>query len=164
MAESKRDAEQPSRGFDESAAGGAATAERAVEGASALAGRIGDTAANQAERVAAAGREGMRQAVQAVESGTQAALRSSATIADGMREIAASWTHYAEEVMRHNAQAGQALLRCTSVNEILAVQAGLLRDNTQAFLDQSAKVAEIGSRMATHPFEALSGMGGGKPG
>jgi hypothetical protein len=105
----------------------------------------------------------MRQASRAAESGAQAALRSGATAADGVREIAAVWAHYAEEVMRHSAQAGQALLRCRSWSEILEIQAGLLRDNTQAFLDQSAKVAEIGSRMARSPFEALAEAGGDKP-
>jgi hypothetical protein len=35
------------------------------------------------------------------------------------------------------------------------VQAKLLRDNMQAFLDQSVRIAESASRMATRPLEAL---------
>lgn len=155
MAESRRDAERAADKFGESAASGAAAAEQAVEGASAVAERIGNAAARQAERVAAGGREGVRQAAQAAESGTKAALRSGETIADGVREIAQTWVHYAEEVMRHSSQASQALMRCRNWGEILEVQTGLLRDNTRAFLDQSAKVAEIGSRLATRPFEAM---------
>jgi hypothetical protein len=56
--------------------------------------------------------------------------------------------------MRHTSEAGQALLRARTFNEMLEVQANLLRDNMQAFLEQSAKIAEAASRMATRPFDA----------
>lgn len=163
MAEPKGETERRAHGFSESVAGGTASAEPAVEATHAIAEGIGETAAKQAETIATAGREGVRQATRAAESGTAAALRSSATIADGVSEIAASWVHYAEEVMRRGAQAGEALLRCRNWNEILDVQTGLLRDNTRAFFDQSVKAAEIGSRMAVGPFAALSGAAGDKP-
>jgi len=57
--------------------------------------------------------------------------------------------------MRHTSEASQALLRARTFNEMLEVQANLLRDNMQAFLEQSARIAEAASRMATRPFEAL---------
>jgi hypothetical protein len=147
----------------ESAAGDTATVERAAESAAAVAERTSEATVTQAERAVAEGQRGLHQATRAAESGARAALRSSGTIADGVRDIAQAWTHYAEEVMRRSSQASQALLRCRDWNEILEVQANLLRDNMRAFLDQSAKVAEIGSRMATRPFEALTEAGGDKP-
>jgi hypothetical protein len=57
--------------------------------------------------------------------------------------------------MRHISEASQALLRARTFNEMLEVQAKLLRDNMQAFLDQSIRIAESASRMATRPLEAL---------
>ncbi|HZU87775.1 MAG TPA: phasin family protein [Stellaceae bacterium] len=141
----------------------AAAAERASAEAARQAEKVGETLANQTEQIAAGGRQGLHQAARAAETGAKAALRSGVTIADGVREIATTWTHYAEEVMRRNSEAGQALLRCRNWNEILEVQAGLLRDNMHAFLDQSAKVAEIGSRMATRPLEALAETEGDRP-
>ena len=53
------------------------------------------------------------------------------------------------------AEPSRALLRARTFNEMLEVQAKLLRDNMQAFLDQSARIAESASRMATRPLEAL---------
>ena len=38
---------------------------------------------------------------------------------------------------------------------MLKVQARLLRDNMQAFLDQSVRIAESASRIATRRLEAL---------
>jgi hypothetical protein len=57
--------------------------------------------------------------------------------------------------MRHTSEASQALLRAQSFSEMLEVQAKLLRDNMQAFLDQSVAIAEAASRMATRPLEAM---------
>jgi hypothetical protein len=163
MAEPRRNAERPSGELGGSAAAGAATAERAVEDATAISERARETTASQGEAVVSAARQGLQQATRSAESGANAALRSGVTIADGVREIAETWVHYAEHVMRHSSEAGQALLRCRSWNEILEVQTRLLRDNMHAFLEQSAKVSEIGSRMATRPFEVLTEAGGDKP-
>jgi hypothetical protein len=69
---------------------------------------------------------------------------------------------YAEEVMRHTSEASQALLRARNFSEMVEVQAELLRDNMQSFLDQSAKIAESASRMATRPLDALKEASGGR--
>ena len=160
MAEPRTEAERPASEFG---GGGAATAESTIDTAAAVAERTEETAEKETERFFAGGRQGLRQVSEVSQAGAQAALRSGVTMADGVREIAATWARYAEEVMRHSSQAGQALLRCRSWNEILEVQAGLLRDNMRSFLDQSAKVAEIGSRMATRPLEALTEAAGDRP-
>jgi len=57
--------------------------------------------------------------------------------------------------MRHTSEASRALLRARTLSEMLEVQAKLLRDNMQAFLEQSARIAESASRIATRPLEAL---------
>jgi hypothetical protein len=56
--------------------------------------------------------------------------------------------------MRNTSEASQALLRARDFTEMLDVQGHLLRNNLQAFLEQSARVAEAASRMATRSFEA----------
>lgn len=75
--------------------------------------------------------------------------------AGGAEEITAAWARYAEKVMHHTSEASQALLRARSVSEMLEVQAKLMRDNMQAFLDQSVTIAEAAGRMAKRPLEAL---------
>jgi hypothetical protein len=57
--------------------------------------------------------------------------------------------------MRYTSEASQALLRARTFVEILEVQGNLLRNNLQAFLEQSARIAEATSRMGTRPIEAL---------
>ncbi len=65
--------------------------------------------------------------------------------------------------MRHTSEANQALLRARTFTEILEVQAKLLRENMRAFLNQSVRIAELASRMATRPMEALKEASSGQP-
>lgn len=112
-------------------------------------------AQRQAERLVELGQQGVHQAADASAAATSAAQRSGAAVADCAQEITVAWARYAEEVMRHTSEASRALLRARTFNEMLEVQAKLLRDNMQAFLDQSVRVAESTSRMATRPLEEL---------
>jgi hypothetical protein len=120
-------------------------------------------AAQQAERLAELGQQGVRQAADASTAAAGAAQRSGSAVAECTQEITAAWTRYAEEVMRHTSEASQALLRARTFTEILEVQAKLLRENMQAFLDQSARIAESASRMATRPLQEFNKASTGRP-
>lgn len=121
--------------------------------------RAGQAAQQQAKQFAEIGREGALRATEASTAAASGAARSGSAIAECAQEIAAAWAHYAENVMRHTSEASRALLRARTLTEVLDVQAKLLSDNMQAFLDQSTKFAEAASRMATRPFEAIKEAG-----
>ena len=116
--------------------------------------RGSDGTRRQTERIAEVGREGARQAA-AASTPAAAATASGSTLTECAQEVTAAWTRYAGDVMRHTSEASQALLRARNFAEILQVQTNLLRNNMQAFLEQSARIADTSSRMATRPFEAL---------
>jgi hypothetical protein len=150
MAESRREGQQAQR-----------EAERPDEGSRQNTATVGnrerrsEATHQQAERVVEVGRERVRQATEMSATAASGALRSGSAIAEGTREIAEAWALYAEEVMRHTSEASQALLRARTFTEMLEVQAKLLRDNMQAFLDQSTRIADAAGRIATRPFDAL---------
>lgn len=116
---------------------------------------LGQAAQRQTERLGELGRQGVRQAAEASTAAVGAAERSGSAFNERTQEITAAWARYAEEVMRHTSKASQDLLRARTFNEMLEIQARLLRDNMQAFLDQSVRIAESASRMATRPLEAM---------
>ena len=118
-------------------------------------GGVSQAVQRQADRLAELGQQGVRQAADASTAAAGAAQRSGSAVAGCTQEITAAWARYAEEVMRHTTEASQALLRARTFNEMLEVQAKLLHDNMQAFLDQSIRIAESASRMATRPLEEL---------
>jgi hypothetical protein len=125
-------------------------------------GGYSEPAQRQTERLAEIGAKRIQQASEASAAAASGTLRSGSAIAGGAQEITAAWTRYAEEVMRHTSEASQALLRARTFSEMLEVQAKLLRDNMQSYLDQSAKITEIASRMATRPLDALKEASGGQ--
>jgi hypothetical protein len=110
----------------------------------------------EAERVAELGLQAVREAADASTAAASAAQRSGSAVAECAQEITTAWTRYAEEVMRHTSEASRSLMRARTFNEMLEIQAKLLRDNMQAFLDQSVIIAESASRMAKRPLEALT--------
>ena len=112
-------------------------------------------AQRRAKRLAELGQQGVSGAADASVGAASAAQRSGSAVAKCAEEITAAWARYAEEVMRHTSEASRALLSARTFNEMLEVQAKLLRDNMQAFLDQSIRIAESASRMATRPLEEL---------
>ena len=120
----------------------------------------GEAVQRQTKRLVETGSERMQQATEASAAAASGALRAGSAVASDAQEITAAWARYAEEVMRHTSEASQALLRARTFAEMLEVQAKLLRDNMQSFVDQSARVAEAAGRMATRPFNALKEASG----
>src|SRR5215472_16623409 len=90
----------------------------------------------------------------AAASGTAAADAGSA-IAAGLQDIAQAWVDYAQQVMNRTTEAPESLLKCQSFNDMLAVQAELMRGHLQAFLDQSTKLTEITNRIAVHSIDTI---------
>jgi len=79
----------------------------------------------------------------------------SSEAAAGLQDIAQAWVDYAQQVMDRTTAATESLLKCRSFNDMLGVQAELMRGHLQAFLDQSSKLAEITNRMAARSIEAI---------
>jgi hypothetical protein len=121
-------------------------------------GRDGEAVRRQTERAVEVGTEQMQKAAEASAAAASGTLRAGSAVASDAQEITAAWARYAEEVMRHTSEASQALLRAHTFAEMLEVQAKLLRDNMQSFVDQSARIAEAAGRMATRPFNALNAL------
>jgi hypothetical protein len=123
-------------------------------------GRDSEPAQRQIEHLAEISGERIQQATKASAAAASGTLRSGSAMASDAQEITAAWSRYAEEVMRNTSEASQALLRARTFPEMLEVQAKLLRDSMQSFLDQSAKIAQTASRMATRPLDALKEASG----
>jgi hypothetical protein len=79
-------------------------------------------------------------------------------VAAGLQDIAQAWVDYAQQVMHRTTEATESLLKCRGFNDMLAVQAELMRGHLQAFLDQSSKLAEITNRMAASSIDPIGAM------
>ena len=81
-------------------------------------------------------------------------------VAAGLQDITQAWVDYAQQVMHRTSEATESLLKCQNFNDMLVVQAELMRGHLQAFFDQSSKLAEITNRMAARSFDAIGEVAG----
>ena len=88
------------------------------------------------------------------------AAATGSAIAAGLQYIAQAWADYAQQVLERTTAATQPLLGCRTFNDMLGIQAELMRGHLQAFLDQSTKLAEITNRMAARSLDAIREVGG----
>jgi len=91
---------------------------------------------------------------EAATASGQATTDAGFAVAAGLQDVAQAWVDYAQQVMLRTTEATESLLKCQSFNDMLAVQAELMRGHLQAFLDQSTKLAEITNRMAARSIDA----------
>jgi hypothetical protein len=90
----------------------------------------------------------------------KATVDAGSAVAAGLQDIAQAWVDYAQRMMHRTSEATESLLKCRSFNDMLAIQAELMRGHLQAFLDQSTKLAEITNRMAAHSIDAIGEVSG----
>ena len=82
-------------------------------------------------------------------------MDAGSAVAAGLQDVAQAWVDYARQVMDRTTEATKSRLKCRDFNDMLAVQAELMRGHLQAFLDQSTKLAEITNRMAARSIDAI---------
>lgn len=97
---------------------------------------------------------------EAATAGARATMNAGSAVASGLQDMAQAWADYAQQMMQRTTEATEALLKCRNVNDMLGVQAELMRSHLQAFMDQSTKLAEITNRMAARSIDAFRGTGG----
>ena len=83
----------------------------------------------------------------------KATMDAGSAVAAGLQDVAQAWVDYAQQMMDRTTAATESLMKCRSFNDMLAVQAELMRGHLQAFLDQSTKLAEITNRMAARSID-----------
>ena len=90
----------------------------------------------------------------------RATMDAGSAVATGLQDISQAWVDYAQQMMQRTTEATESLLKCRSFNDMLAVQAEVMRGHLQAFLDQSSKLAEITNRMAARSIDVIGEVAG----
>jgi hypothetical protein len=93
-------------------------------------------------------------------AGAKVTADAGSAVAAGLQDIAQAWVDYAQRVMERTSEATESLLKCRNFNDMLGVQAELMRGHLQAFLDQSTRLAEITNRMAARSLDPMGEAAG----
>ncbi len=78
----------------------------------------------------------------------EAVTQATSVLAQGAQEISRDWLGFAQEGLKRNMEGLNALTRCRSVQDVVAVQSDLVRDNFQQVIDNSRRLSEVSVRVA----------------
>ncbi len=81
----------------------------------------------------------------------------SSVLARGFQEIASEWMSLAQHRMQKNLEGIEALVACRTVQDLVATQTQLVRDNMQEIVDNSRQIAETSVKVANEAAQTLTG-------
>jgi hypothetical protein len=116
-------------------------AERSMEQFANLFGFTGDTA---------------RQSVQNSTGSVQALIDSSTVFASGIQNASGEWMRFSQEHVERNLKSFDELMSCRTVQDCLAVQARIVRDNIEACLQSARRTSELSTKLADDAVKQMS--------
>lgn len=112
----------------------------------AIGGQIAEHSMEQFSRVLGLAGGNAQHTLQRCFHSVQAMTESSAQITNGLRDASAEWKAFAQNRVEHNLDRMNALMGCRSIDQCVAVQTELARDNLEAFLQSARRMSEIYAR------------------
>jgi hypothetical protein len=103
---------------------------------------------DQVTEVFGAARQRTQELTKRATQNLQVVTQSSAILARGLQEASGECLEMVQERVQKNLDGVNALVRCRSLPEFLAVQSSLLRDNLELTLANSRRIAELSTRVA----------------
>lgn len=99
--------------------------------------------------------ENAKGAAQQSSENLQAMVESSTVLAKGIQDISSEWIRLAQSRVTKNLDGFDALLRCRSVQDLVAVQSELARDNMEQILNNSRHIAERSVQVASEAAQKI---------
>jgi hypothetical protein len=90
---------------------------------------------------------GAQQATQQSARNVETILHSSAIIADGMQTMVREWLSFAQNRAERNIERFEAFTNCRSVQDCIATQTEMVRDQIEDFLQTAKRITEVSTRM-----------------
>lgn len=84
-----------------------------------------------------------------------AVTQATSVLAQGAGEISREWFGLAQAGLKKNMDGFGALARCRSVQDFVAVQSELVRENLQCAMDNTRRLSEASVRVAQHATRTM---------
>ena len=97
---------------------------------------------------------GTQQATQQSARNVETILHSSVILADGMQTISRELLTFVQNRAERNMERLEALTNCRSVQDCVAAQTDLVRDNIEDLLQTTRRIAEASNRMVDQAVQA----------
>jgi hypothetical protein len=74
--------------------------------------------------------------------------QSNTVLVRGFQDVSREWFELSQKRLQTNLEGLNALARCRSMNDFVAVQSSLIRDNLEQTVDNSRRMAELTMQLA----------------
>jgi hypothetical protein len=81
-----------------------------------------------------------------------------ALLTRGFQDVSRAWFSLMQESMQKNLDGFNALARCRSVPDFLAVQSGLIRDNLEQTIESTRRIAEVSNEVASEAKQTMTAL------
>lgn len=97
-----------------------------------------------------------QEAARAQKDGLDALIQSSTIALKGSESLFKGWADLVREATERNAEGFKALLSAKTLNELAEVQTRLVQGQLDHMLQGTARLSELGVRVATEAFEPIN--------
>ena len=132
------------------------TVRQIVESGLSMATQVAERSVDQfAQAFGLSGRQAEETAQQSSRN-IQAIAECNAVLAQGFQDISRECVSLAQDRLQKNLDGLNALLRCRSLQDLIAVQSGLVRENLELTVDNSRQIAEMSVRVANEAARKIT--------
>jgi hypothetical protein len=86
----------------------------------------------------------------------QAVAQTGTALARGLQDLSREWLEMTQARLQKNISGFGALARCRSVQDLVAVQTGLVRDNLEEMIDGGRRIAELSMRIVDDAAQTIA--------
>ena len=152
MADAGQQADQASA---EIARSNAETVRQIVQSGLSMATQAAERSVEQFARAFSLSGERAEETAQQSSRNLKAIAECNAVLAQGFQDISREWASLAQDQLRRNLDAFNALLRCRSLPDVVAVQSGLVRDSLELTVTNGRQIAELSVEVASEAAEKI---------
>jgi hypothetical protein len=127
-----------------------------LQGGAEAGSRIAQRSMEQFSKMFGLNGEAARETVQQSANNMQAVIESASIVAGGLQDIAGEWIRFAQTRLEQNLDHLDQLRECRSLQDCVALQTQILRDNLEAFLQSAHRTSERTTQFAGTAIRQMS--------
>jgi hypothetical protein len=127
-----------------------------VQGGAEAGSRIAQRSMEQFSKMFGLSGEAASETVQQSANNMQAVIESASIVTGGLQDIAGEWMRFAQTRLEQNLDHLDQLRECRSLQDCVALQTQILRDNLEAFLQSAHRTSERTTQFAGTAIRQMS--------
>ncbi|HEX2135511.1 MAG TPA: phasin family protein [Microvirga sp.] len=112
--------------------------------------------ADQAAQLFGFGGERVEELTRQSTQNLQAVAQTSTVLARGFQDVSREYLKVVQEFQTRSVESFTALLRCRSVQDVMAAQSEFVRNSLEQTVDGTRRLAEVSTRVANEASQTLS--------